>query len=79
VSAQLGHALPTTTLQFYARWIPARAERFIEAYSRFRTPHSLTVYLTGMSRPSMQHLFERYYTAHQGSEHFPSSFPRTAH
>ena len=31
VSAQLGHALPTTTLQFYARWIPAKGERFIEA------------------------------------------------
>jgi hypothetical protein len=31
VSAQLGHALPTTTQQFYARWIPAKGERFIEA------------------------------------------------
>ena len=31
VSAQLGHALPTTTLQFYARWVPAKGERFIEA------------------------------------------------
>ena len=31
VSAQLGHALPTTTLQFYARWVPAKNERFIEA------------------------------------------------
>ena len=31
VSAQLGHALPTTTLQFYARWIPMKGERFIEA------------------------------------------------
>jgi len=31
VSAQLGHALPTTTLQFYARWIPTKGERFIEA------------------------------------------------
>ena len=31
VSAQLGHALPTTTLQFYARWIPGKDERFIEA------------------------------------------------
>ena len=30
VSAQLGHALPTTTLQFYARWVPAKRERFIE-------------------------------------------------
>jgi integrase len=30
VSAQLGHALPTTTLQFYARWVPGKRERFIE-------------------------------------------------
>ena len=30
VSAQLGHALPTTTLQFYARWVPSKTERFIE-------------------------------------------------
>ena len=31
VSAQLGHARPTTTLQWYARWIPGKTERFIEA------------------------------------------------
>ena len=31
VNAQRGHALPMTTLQFYARWIPAKGERFIEA------------------------------------------------
>jgi hypothetical protein len=30
VAAQLGHARPTTTLQFYAHWIPSGAERFVD-------------------------------------------------
>jgi hypothetical protein len=30
VAAQLGHARPTTTLQFYAHWIPSGAEHFVD-------------------------------------------------
>jgi hypothetical protein len=30
VAAQLGHANPTTTLRFYARWIPSRGQRWVE-------------------------------------------------
>jgi len=30
VAAQLGHARPTTTLQFYAHWIPNGTERFVD-------------------------------------------------
>src|SRR6266508_4373724 len=30
VAAQLGHSRPTTTLQFYAHWIPTGRERFVD-------------------------------------------------
>jgi len=30
VSAQLGHAKPTTTLQHYAKWIPGGEQRFVD-------------------------------------------------
>ena len=30
VAAQFGHARPTTTLQFYAHWIPSGAKRFVD-------------------------------------------------
>ena len=30
VSAQLGHATPTTTLRYYARWIPSQGRRWVE-------------------------------------------------
>ena len=30
VSAQLGHATPTTTLRFYAKWIPSKGRRWVE-------------------------------------------------
>jgi integrase len=30
VAAQLGHSRPTTTLQFYAHWIPSGGERFVD-------------------------------------------------
>src|SRR5262245_8418161 len=34
VAAQLGHANPTTTLRFYARWIPSRGQRWVEMLDR---------------------------------------------
>ena len=34
VGAQLGHANPTTTLRFYARWIPSRGQRWVEVLDR---------------------------------------------
>jgi integrase len=34
VAAQLGHANPTTTLRFYARWIPSRGQRWVEVLDR---------------------------------------------
>ncbi len=30
VSAQLGHANPTTTLRYYARWIPTKGLRWVD-------------------------------------------------
>jgi integrase len=30
VSAQLGHATPTTTLRYYAKWIPSQGRRWVE-------------------------------------------------
>ena len=30
VSAQLGHSRPTTTLQWYAHWLPGGRERFMD-------------------------------------------------
>ena len=30
VSAQLGHANPTTTLRYYAKWIPSQGRRWVE-------------------------------------------------
>jgi integrase len=30
VSAQLGHANPTTTLRYYAKWIPSKGRRWVE-------------------------------------------------
>jgi len=34
VSAQLGHANPTTTLRYYARWIPSRGRRWVDLLDR---------------------------------------------
>ena len=34
VSAQLGHATPTTTLPFYAKWIPSKGRRWVEVLDR---------------------------------------------
>ena len=34
VAVQLGHANPTTTLRFYARWVPPRGQRWVEALDR---------------------------------------------
>ena len=31
VSSQLGHANPTTTLRHYARWIPSKGRRWVDA------------------------------------------------
>lgn len=31
VSAQLGHSNPTTTLRHYARWIPSKGQRWVDA------------------------------------------------
>ena len=30
VSSQLGHANPTTTLRYYARWIPTKGQRWVD-------------------------------------------------
>ena len=35
VSAQLGHANPTTTLRYYARWIPSQGQRWVTLLDRF--------------------------------------------
>jgi integrase len=45
VSAQLGHANPTTTLRHYARWMPKKGKRWVNALdkttsSRFVEPKS---------------------------------------
>jgi hypothetical protein len=34
VATQLGHANPTTTLRFYARWIPSREQRWVDTLDR---------------------------------------------
>src|SRR5206468_7350904 len=34
VSAQLGHANPTTTLRYYARWIPSQGQRWVALLDR---------------------------------------------
>ena len=38
VSAQLGHANPTTTLRHYAKWIPSKGRRWIEVLDRADWP-----------------------------------------
>jgi integrase len=35
VSAQLGHANPTTTLRYYAKWIPTKGQRWVTVLDRF--------------------------------------------
>jgi integrase len=45
VSAQLGHANPTTTLRHYARWMPKKGKQWVNALdkttsSRFVEPKS---------------------------------------
>src|SRR5205814_9605582 len=34
VSAQLGHANPTTTLRYYAKWIPTKGQRWVIVLDR---------------------------------------------
>jgi integrase len=34
VSAQLGHANPTTTLRHYARWMPQKGKRWVNALDK---------------------------------------------
>jgi len=33
VSAQLGHSWPTTTLQWYAHWLPGGRERYVDGFT----------------------------------------------
>jgi integrase-like protein len=37
VAAQLGHSKPTTTLQWYAHWIPSGHERFVDGLAGPKT------------------------------------------
>ena len=34
VSAQLGHVNPSTTLRYYARWIPSKGQRWVDLLDR---------------------------------------------
>jgi integrase len=34
VSEQLGHSTPATTLRYYAKWIPSKGERWVNALDR---------------------------------------------
>jgi integrase len=34
VSAQLGHVNPSTTLRYYARWIPTKGQRWVDLLDR---------------------------------------------
>jgi integrase len=34
VAAQLGHSSPATTMRFYARWIPSKGQRWVDALDR---------------------------------------------
>ena len=36
VSAQLGHANPSTTLRYYAKWIPSKGRRWVDLLDRVR-------------------------------------------
>ena len=37
VSAQLGHSRPTTTLQWYAHWLPGGRERYVDGLTDLAT------------------------------------------
>ena len=34
VSEQLGHSSPATTLRYYAKWVPTRGRRWVDALDR---------------------------------------------
>lgn len=38
VSEQLGHSSPATTLRYYAKWIPSKGERWVNALDRKSHP-----------------------------------------
>jgi hypothetical protein len=38
VSQQLGHAKPTTTLKYYAKWIPSSNHRYVNTFDRAPEP-----------------------------------------
>ena len=40
VAAQLGHSKPTTTLQFYAHWLPTEHQRFVDVLAGPKTTRS---------------------------------------
>jgi integrase len=42
VAAQLGHSKPTTTLQWYAHWIPSGHERFVDGIAGAKTQKNRT-------------------------------------
>jgi len=42
VSAQLGHVNPSTTLHYYARWIPNNGQRLVDVLDRFGSARSRT-------------------------------------
>jgi hypothetical protein len=41
VSQQLGHANPTTTLRFYAKWIPSKGRRWVDVLDGAELRHEL--------------------------------------
>jgi integrase len=50
VSDQLGHAKPTTTLQFYARWLPRGDKAYIDRLTMAREATAATTPRHGVSR-----------------------------
>ncbi len=50
VSAQLGHANPTTTLRYYARWIPGQGQRWDILLDRFGSKLEPKMEPNGVSR-----------------------------
>jgi hypothetical protein len=54
VAAQLGHANPTTTLRFYARWIPSREQRWVEVLDRGGHPRAAVERLLANLEPKVE-------------------------
>ena len=71
VSAQLGHVNPSTTLRYYARWIPTKGRRWVDLLDR--VTGAVTAAAEAVSGPIWNQTGQKSEIGHSGNPGVPDS------